>query len=427
MNRPSAIGFALLAVTAVTAWGQDLLDRVDNALTFSGFNDPLRARLSGTLALEYYNYSGTAPGLILCDDSSLTNSRFSLFFDAQVGPNIYLFAQARVDQGFDPSDRATEARLEEYALRYTPWDDGRFNVQIGRFATVVGNYVPRHESWENPFINAPLIYENITGIYDAKAPPDAKDFSAGLVDPKYEYNPVIWGPSYATGISISGQLGKFDYAAEIKNAGLSSRPETWDAVDSGFDHPTVSARVAYRPDMAWVIGFSASEGPYFTDQAQPSLPPGTRINDFNEMVLGQDVSFAWSHWQFWAEVYEARFEVPNPVNSSVLRQSGTPRQGFALRHRRRLQPEEGMRGAGCRRDFEMRNTGRGGQCLPVCWTQRVGPFDNITPLRGGTRPVQSECAGCGAGRDAESDRPPVIFFTLQARQLALGDAIFCFS
>ncbi|MEO8613724.1 MAG: hypothetical protein ABI600_01170 [Luteolibacter sp.] len=318
MSRPCAIGYALLAMTAVTAWGEDLLDRLDDTLTFSGFNDQLRARVSGTLDLEYYNFSDAAPGLIFSDDSYLLNSRLSLFFDAQVGPKIYLFSQARVDQGFDPSDHATQARLDEYALRWTPSDDGRFNVQIGRFATVVGNYVQRHQSWENPFINAPLIYENLTGIYDAEAPSDAKAFSEILVDAKYEYNPVIWGPSYATGISVSGQLGKFDYAAEIKNASLSSRPETWDAMDSSFDHPTVSARVAYRPNMAWVIGFSASEGPYFTDQARSTLPPGTGINDFNEMVLGQDVSFAWSHWQFWAEVYEARFDVPNVGNADTL-------------------------------------------------------------------------------------------------------------
>ena len=67
------------------------------------------------------------------------------------------------------SIRATtgaQVRLDEYALRVTPWDDGRFNLQVGKFSTVVGNWVQRHHSWENPFITAPLPYENLTAISD---------------------------------------------------------------------------------------------------------------------------------------------------------------------------------------------------------------------------------------------------------------------
>ncbi|MCX6865473.1 MAG: hypothetical protein NTV46_04500 [Verrucomicrobia bacterium] len=316
MILPRAISLALLTLTAVSVHGEDFLDRVDESLTFSGFNDQVRARFSGWLDFEYYNFSGDAPGLIFTDDHDLFNPRLTLFFDAHIGASCYFFAQARVDRGFDPSDAPMEARMEEYALRWTPWDAGRFHVQVGRFATIVGSYVKRHQSWENPFINAPLIYENMTSIYDSEAPPDAQAF--GGEESKYHYNPVIWGPSYATGMSVSGKLGKFDYAVEIKNASLSSRPESWDARDSGFQYPTLSARLAWHPNMAWTLGVSASEGSYMTEQAQPDLPPGTGLGDFKEKVLGQDISFAWHHWQLWAEVYEARFEVPNVGNADTL-------------------------------------------------------------------------------------------------------------
>ena len=313
-----AICVAILAMTPVISRGDGLLDGVDEALTFSGWNDQVRARFSGLLDLEYYQFSGNAPGLIFTDDHSLFNSRLSMFFDAQVGSSIYMFAQARVDRGFDPGDVALEARMDEYALRWTPWDDGRFSMQAGQFATIVGNYVERHQSWENPFISAPLIYENITGISDSYSSKYAQAFAAGLSDRKYAYNPVIWGPSYATGLSVSGKLGKFDYAAELKNAGLSSRPESWDARDGGFDYPTVSARLAWHPDMAWQLGFSASQGAYLTEQSLSYLPPGTGLGDLKETVLGQDISFAWNHWQLWAEIYEARFDVPYGENADTL-------------------------------------------------------------------------------------------------------------
>jgi hypothetical protein len=40
------------------------------------------------------------------------------------------------------------------------------------------------------------------------------------------------------------------------------------------------------------------------------LPRGRDLDDYRELVLGQDASFAWHHLQLWAEFYEARFEVP---------------------------------------------------------------------------------------------------------------------
>ncbi len=306
-----AVSLCVFACTASAFDVDDLLDRLDTALTISAFQDKLRARLSGTLDLEIYHFDQPAPGLINSSIDTLFNPRLTLFLDTQVGSQIYFFAQSRLDRGFDPSDEGAQVRLEEYALRFTPWEDGRFNLQAGTFATVVGNWVPRHLSWENPFINAPLVYENVTPIQDKSAPVSPLDFIYGLYYyEKYAFNPVIWGPSYASGISVSGRLGRFDYAAEMKNASLSSRPESWHVTEVGFENPTFSGRAGFRPNQAWNFGLSASEGPYFRPEAESTLPPGRDIGDYREFILGQDVSFAWRHLQLWAEFYEARFEVP---------------------------------------------------------------------------------------------------------------------
>lgn len=300
------LGLAISRVPAQDDW----LDQVDEALTFSSSDGEIRARLSGMFDVEAYHFTTPAPGLIFTDDSALLNPRLSLFLDAQLGPHLYLFVQSRLDRGFDPSDAAADMRLDEYAVRWTPWNDGRFNLQVGKFGTVVGNWMPRHLSWDNPFINGPLVYENMTAIYDAEVPESAQAFLEGIVDAKYDYNPVIWGPSYAAGIAISGALASFDYAFEMKNAALSSRPETWNPSHLDFDHPTWSGRLGYRPNQAWNLGFSASQGAYFIDDAEDSLPKDKTMGDYKEIVLGQDISFAWHHWQLWAEVYEARFQVP---------------------------------------------------------------------------------------------------------------------
>ena len=92
-------------------------------------------------------------------------------------------SQTRVDTGFDPGPiSGGQWRADEYALRITPWSDGRFNVQAGTFSTVVGGWVERHLSWDNPFVNAPLPYETATLVSDVELPLTGPKFSrrAGL-------------------------------------------------------------------------------------------------------------------------------------------------------------------------------------------------------------------------------------------------------
>src|SRR6266704_2221510 len=277
-----AFSLCVFACTACAFDVDDFLDQLDSTLTLSAFHDNFRARLSGTLDLEIYNFEQPAPGLIDSTIDTLFNPRLTLFLDAQFGSQIYFFAQSRLDRGFDPSNHGAQIRLDEYALRITPWADGRFTLQAGKFATVIGNWIPRHLSWDNPFINAPLIYENFTPIQDKSAPASPLYFIYGFYYQKYAFNPVIWGPSYASGVSVSGQLGQFDYAAEMKNASLSSRPESWNATEIGFDNPTVSARIGFRPNQMWNFGFSVSDGAYFRPEAMRTLPYGSDIGDYHE-------------------------------------------------------------------------------------------------------------------------------------------------
>lgn len=319
---------AISIFTLTSAWAAEgILDRVDESLTISALHDRVRARLSGTLDIEAYHFDTPAPALIATPEDSLFNPRLTLFLDAQLGSQIYVFAQARADRGFDPGDRDAEVRLDEYAVRITPWSDGRFSLQAGKFATVIGNWAQRHGSWENPLITAPLPYENVTGIWDSAAADSSETLLGwGHVSkqpgayPKDEYrdkflrNPIIWGPAYTSGLAIFGQVGKFDYAADFKNSSLSSRPESWDGTRVQWQHPTWSGRLGFHPNEKWKLGLSASTGSYLHPDASPSLARGHSLNDYREIVLGQDIGFAWHQWQVWAEFYEARFEIPTVSN-----------------------------------------------------------------------------------------------------------------
>jgi hypothetical protein len=212
----------------------DFLEKVHDVLSVNDPQDRFHLQLSGLVDLETYFIDRPAPGLIFAERDFLFNPRLTLFVDAQLGSKVYFFAQTRVDRGFDPSDDGAQIRLDEYFLRYSPAKS--VNFQIGQFATVVGNWVARHDSWQNPFINAPLPYENLTGIWDGWAPEDTDEllewghvgeYDNGDYSDKILRLPIIWGPSYASGIAVSGSIGRFDYAAEMKNSALASRPESW--------------------------------------------------------------------------------------------------------------------------------------------------------------------------------------------------------
>ena len=319
----------LVLCLGVPARGQeDFLDRADQALAFGLAGDQVRAHLSGTLDLEGYSVSEPMPALVFKEGDSFLVPRLSLFLDVQAGAYVYAFVQARADDGFDPGDDGRHVRPDEYVVRLTPWADGRLNLQAGKFATVVGNWTPRHGSWENPFITAPLPYENETGIWGNVAARSAGQllFWAGLAPgpsrggqfpDKYNNVPVIWGPSYASGASAFGDVGKLLYAVEVKNAALASQPEAWTPGGSGWRNPAYSGRVALVPNEMWTVGLSASSGTYLQPEAAASLPPGRSLGRYTEGLVGQDVSFAWHHFQAWAEAFEARFAIPGVGNANT--------------------------------------------------------------------------------------------------------------
>jgi hypothetical protein len=328
---------SLLAAGASANAEGDWLDRLDRSLALESRNGVFRSDLSGLLDLEGYYIDQRPPGLIFGDESFF-NPRLSLFLDTRLGNHLYSLVQARFDRGFDPRAKVREARLDEYLLRYMPFDDGQLNIQFGKFATVFGNWVPRHDSWQNPFITAPLPYENVT-IASDHVTPAADKFLArrNVADKKDTWLPVIWGPSYASGGAVFGRLGKWDYAVELKNQGLASRPYGWSAADMGWEHPTVTGRLGHRPNAAWNIGSSFSYGAYLLPPAAATLPAGSSLGGFNQLTVGHDVSFAWRHWQVWAEAIASRFEVPRVGDADTIayylevKYKVTPRLFTALR------------------------------------------------------------------------------------------------
>lgn len=249
-----------------------------------------------------------APTLLDFDDDAFLAPRLSL--EAAVAAGDHWFGQAtvRLDRGFDAGESPDGAlRLDEAIVRWRPWADERLNVQIGKFPTVFGAWVGQHDFFDDPFLLPPLPYAQIIGINNrdpaALAPRAIADRAGGEATPvaalsKQNWASMIWGPSYAAGAAIFGSVATVDYAAEIKNASLSSHPDDW---DSSLHDPTLSLRLGWRPDAAWALGFSASRGPYVS----PSVAGN---DDLLQSALGVDVRWAHHDWIFSGEWVASEFE-----------------------------------------------------------------------------------------------------------------------
>jgi len=311
----------LLPFGGMQSVGQEFLARADEALFVESGTGWFRADLSGRLDLETYYIDEQPPGLVFENDPWFFNPRLSLFLDATMGDHLYAMVQSRIDKGFDPGSRPDgDVRLDEYFLRYTPLQGPEVNLQVGKFAMVFGEWVHRHLSWENPFVTAPLPYENMTVITDHLAPGAPGGFLGrqNRADVKNAWLPVVWGPVYTSGASVFGTVGRLDYAFEVKNANISSRPYAWDPFRVHWQHPTLGGRIGHRPNASWKYGASFSHGAYLLPQAAGTLPAGTGIGDFNQSTFGFDMSYSWRKLELWSEVIASRFEVPNVGNADSL-------------------------------------------------------------------------------------------------------------
>jgi hypothetical protein len=284
-------------------------------------DSPVQVSLSGEVDLETFLSEQPPPGLLFSDDEVFFNPRLTLFADLHFGSHLAGFVQARLDRGFDPGSREDgDIRLDEYSLTWTPLDSPVINVRAGKFATVFGNWVPRHLAWDNPFITAPVPYENVMGIADHNGPLSKGAFLTRktIPDKKREWLPLIWGPEYAHGASVFGRIEQFDYAFEIKSASLSSRPYAWDARHVDWDAPSVTGRVGYRPNASLNFGTSYSSGAYMLADPNGTLPRGTDRGDFRQDTLGFDASYAHQHFELWGELMLSRFEVPRVGDADTL-------------------------------------------------------------------------------------------------------------
>jgi hypothetical protein len=289
-------------------------ENLGQRLTFVSPERDTWARISFSGDVGVYAPDRPAIGLLFADDALFMAPRVGLALDAGKGARLRAHAMLRADRGFDPgSERHGDVRFDEYYLQADLFDAARARLRVGKFATAFGGWVERHRAWDNPLISAPAVYEDMVTVTDRSVPASVAEFAARRNAPenKVGWVPIVWGPSYATGASLTAGAGPVDALVEVKNAALSSRPNTWDALDrSAPDRLTVTGRLAWHPSPTWTLGTSWSRGPYLQKDARATLPENSGVDDFDQTTVGLDLTFERHRLQLWSELVRVRFEVP---------------------------------------------------------------------------------------------------------------------
>lgn len=276
----------------------------------TGFASASELVVSGSIENTLWAGNDVPAAFLEFDDEVFHDPRASLSFDYQPDPRIFFHATLRADRGFDPGTQTDgDIRLDALILRYRPFGDNSLNLQAGKFPTVIGNWVPTHGYYEDPFLLAPLPYSAITGINVLNATEHSPQTIANRAQAarpnihlaKTNWSSIVWGPAYSNGFAVFGNRGKIDYALEMKNTFAGSSPEEWDLGEGDFSHPTISGRIGYQHDASLSLGLSASHGPYL-NAGSPSR------GDFHQTLMAADIRWAHRDWILSAEMFFATYD-----------------------------------------------------------------------------------------------------------------------
>jgi hypothetical protein len=223
--------------------------------------------------------------------------RLQLLAGAQLRPTLHLLALGRLEGGRGTDDGDTEARLDQFVLRYLP--SRLFIVQAGKFVSPVGTFGPRRFSTTNPLIGVPDGY------------------------------PV----GYPWGVLVSGASDHLDY--RIGAVILPVSHERYLPEPSAALRPALGA--GFTPTTGVRIGASYTVGPYLGTGVTPALPPGADWKDFDQEIVALDARFSRGYFEFFGELALSEYEVPgHPAQHGInyygeIKYTWTPRLFTALR------------------------------------------------------------------------------------------------
>jgi hypothetical protein len=320
-----------------------------------------RFRYGGEIAA---NYAPVDPGYFNYtdyNDDSLRLFRLNLDLELRPSDQFSLLTEIR-------SDNLDAPRPYALYVRFRPWRERAFAVQVGRVPPVFGAYLRRRYEYDNPLIGYPLPYQYPTVLRSDSAPANLQQLlyyrgygavvrypigdttvASGLAP----VNPIRWD----TGVSVN--LGSEPVALAVA---VTQGTISWPRVDDDNEGKQIAARLGWRPLFGAEVGLSAAHGDYVSDEVK-ALLEGDRSSD--QTALGVDAELARGPWILRGEAIWSGWDAPS-LSTGRLGSFGFTAEG---RYKLRAGLYLAARVSGLR--FESVSTPSG----PVTWDSPVTRFE----------------------------------------------------
>jgi hypothetical protein len=229
-----------------------------------------------------------------------------LFFEGAPTSNFQLFAQIQAND---------EMGLEIYGAyaMWTPTPETDFHVLAGKIPWIIGTWGPRTYADKNPLIGQPMMWQFHTTLSSSQVPPDADALLSAAGSGQYgvDYGtgrgwrgmPIVYDNCWDAGIAITGSRRPFEFSAAVTNG----TPSTGMAAVDANDGKSFMGRIGLAPLPGVRFGVSGSQGPYLSNDAEPSLG-GRTAEDFDQILLMADAEWLVGRCEFRAEAYLNTFE-----------------------------------------------------------------------------------------------------------------------
>ena len=271
----------------------------------------------GNLDLVVTDHGKGAEYNYLWGDSQLNSYRLRMFATAAVSEHLDFFGEAlgNDDVGVVP--------FGAYAT-FHPSPGKDVHVEAGLIPWPIGDWAPRSTSDKNPLVGLPLMYQYHTTLRQDVLPGTADellaeagegeegvDFGSGRDFPGM---PIVYDQWWDFGAVLLGSSRPVEYSVGFVNGSPGfSNP--------GEDHTpgkSVLGRVGLAPTPGLRFGVSGSYGPYLDEEnIAPTLPPGVKTDDFNQVLTMADLQYSVGHADFHAEGFVNTWETPTVGNLRV--------------------------------------------------------------------------------------------------------------
>jgi hypothetical protein len=244
------------------------------------------------------------------EDSAQRLARLSLTAEWHLAERIALLGEVRDENLGRPRVYALFARVR-------PWRDRAFDVQAGLIPPVFGAFSRRRYGSDNPLIGYPLAYQYLTSLRSDAVPGTGSDLIVTRGGGWRVRYPFGWGnPDREPGLPLANALrwdagiqahagsGRFEASAALTQGTLSN-PRVHD--DNGGKQ--ISARVAWKPVVGFVLGASVARGDYLSRALVESLPPERR-GHYAQQAWGLDLEYSRGRWILRSEAIWSRWQTP---------------------------------------------------------------------------------------------------------------------